>query len=379
MKKRYLMILCTIAVLFAWGSCQSDKAYAKNRCEIFLYLGKSMNLKMPDQSTKKAGKKFRYQVSKKGIVTVSKSGRVFAKKAGTTVITMTKKGKEKKVVKCKVRVISYVRKISLTSASHVVLKAGETSKIRANVVPKTADGTLTYKSLDEAIVKVNKAGKISAVDAGLTYIDVITKGKTQKGKKLKKRVLVYVSDKTVELPKPVIPEKTDLVLKDNTVVENNPDEVPVPAPTSKPTQTLEQAIAAIPTPDARTLLAASFVITSGEKTSTIYFLNRAYEGDVSLSVDGVLLQGSGKVTSLLARLESEVAVLLQGPFFTDSEGTSRRVFRIGRDQETDPWVIQNRQAATRYSLSAYANDTFYGTPYGLIVADGDTLTKIQLK
>lgn len=164
-----------------------------------------------------------------------------------------------------------------------------------------------------------------------------------------------------------------------------PDITPTPAATEQPPETeppartLEQYIAEIQPPGPQTLQAASFVVSSQGRISTLYFLNKAYAGKVSLVIDGVLLQGAGSVEDLLTGLQQEVGVVLKGPYYTSEGGSRRRVFRIGRSSSEEPWVIRNRRDNTVYSFYVMAVDTVYGTPYGLIVADGDTSARIAVQ
>lgn len=391
MNRRHMIALFLIAVLLGTELCQGGVPVnaAKKLRTVTLYRGKSRSLTVPKDSKKKAGSKYRYKSSRPGIVSVSKKGRIKGKKTGTAVVTMRRKNKKSQVYRYRVRVVDYVKDISISSASQVVLKVGEKSKIRARILPETAgEKGLTYHSGNKAVVDVSQTGEVKAVDEGMTYIDVKSKGKKKNGKKIKKRILVYVSETIENVPKPVTPSLGDLVIGKPAVTQGPGATAPsatqepgvsAPPATEKPAQTLAEAIAAIPSPAPDTLLAANFVVSAQGRISTLYFLNRSYKGNVSLMIDGVLLQGAGSVDSLLTKLQKEVAVIFKGPYFTDSDGKSRPTFRIGRDSGGDPWVIKNRRDNTTYSFYAYASDTVYSTPYGLIVADGDTSSRITLQ
>lgn len=431
MKRQYLTVLLIIMALVCGETYHGGELAKAGQkvAAITLYRGAGSYIKMPGNSKKKAGTKYRYTSSAPKIASVSKKGKVKGKKAGTAVVTMRSKGGKKKIFRCRVRVVDYVAKLAFSSASQIILNRGGKSQIRAEVLPKTAgERGMTFSSRDEHVAKVSRTGEVVAVDEGMTYIDVTSKGKKKNGKKVSKTIIVYVNAEqgTIAAPTPVIPSLDDVVLQapdvtaapggapmptataepDATqppvvteqpgtaeppsgsqlpfVTEKPADPTAVPpvptvVPTVKPPQTLQEYIAAIPSPGPEKLLAARFLVSSQGRTSTLYFLNKSYVGNVSLVVDGVTLQGAGSVSSLMSRLQTEVATVLEGPYFTDADGNSRRIFRIGRESSSDPWVIQNRRDNTAYSLYVQAEDTIYGTPYSLLIADGDTGEHIVLK
>lgn len=416
MNRRHLIAFAIItAILCSDVSCGGMTAEAAGKVPVVtLYRGEARYLKIPKNPKKRALKRYRYASSRPKIVSVSDKGRIKAKKAGTVIITMRGKGRKKEVFRYQIRAVDYVGAISLKSASQVVLNIGESSRIRAKVLPQTAgERNILFRSRDEAVAKVSQTGEIVAVEEGITYIDVTSKGKKKNGKKVSKQILVYVNAKEVEAPEPVIPSRGDIVIAvpgrtagpsvtqppgetGQPDLTQPPEETGQPdmtqppeqterpmetvqPPTAQPAQTLEQCIAAIEPPGPQTLQAASFVVSSQGRTSTLYFLNKSYAGNVSLVIDGVQLQGAGSVESLLAGLQQEVGAVLKGPYFTGADGISRRIFRIGRKSGSEPWVIQNRRDNTVYSFYVMAVDTAYGTPYGLIVADGDTSAHIAVQ
>lgn len=426
--RRYIAVLL-FTILICGEVCPDSgmvKA-VKASGQITLYRGKSIYLKIPGKK-KRAGRSYRYKSSRPSVISVSKKGRVKAKKAGTAVVTMRRKGKAKTGFRTRIRVVDYVKKVSVNTATQIVMKAGEEVRIRAEVLPRTAGNRgLTYQSENEAVAKVSKAGRIMAIDEGMVYIGVTSRGKDKKGRTVGTKILVSVSSDAPQVSAPVFPSPQDTVLQSSIVTEmptnpaspsptempsetaspdtqqspvvtkspvsdptvsneplntampsktSMPSETALPAATQKPPQTLSEYVAAIPSPSAQTLVAARFVTASGGRLSTLYFLNPSFTGTVSLVVDGIPLQSSGSVASMMKRLQDEAGVFLQGPSYTDKNGNSRRVFRIGRNDSTEPWVIQNRRDGTEYSLYALAVDTRYHSPYGVIVADGDTSLQI---
>lgn len=432
MNRRRLIAFAMLAAIFCGDiSCGGVTAGAAGKASAMtLYRKEARYLTIPGNPKKKALKKYQYASSRPKVVSVSKKGRIRAKKAGTATITMREKGRKKKVFRYRIRVVDYAGTISLTSASQVVLKIGGRSQIRAEVLPRTAgERRLIFSSRDGSVAQVSPTGEIVAVEEGITYIDVTSKGKKKNGKKIRKSILVYVDAEEAQASTPVIPSRSDTVIaipgrtsgpgaqppeetgrpgasqrpgetgqpgasqrpgeSGQPGASQKPEQTGQPATppaateqppvTDPPAQTLEQCIAAIQPPGPQTLQAASFVVSSQGRISTLYFLNKSYAGNVSLVIDGVLLQGAGSVDGLLAELQQEVGAVLKGPYYTSEGGSRRRVFRIGRKSSSEPWVIQNRRDNTVYSFYVMAVDTVYGTPYGLIVADGDTSARIAVQ
>ena len=105
------------------------------------------------------------------IVTVNKAGKVTAQKAGTATI-IARCGEQE--TSCKVTVIEKPAtdiKINVTdiklSKTTLELEEGQSTMLKATVTPTDAtDKTVTWKSYDEQIATVSKAGEITAKKAG---------------------------------------------------------------------------------------------------------------------------------------------------------------------------------------------------------------------
>ena len=119
-----------------------------------------------------------FKSSKKSIATVSKSGKITARKVGATVITVTMKSGVK--VKCKVTVQKspVVTKSIQLSKKTLVLKRNTTYQLKITRTPVTASDLVIFKSKNNQIATVNKKGKIKAIKKGATYI-LIKAGKSK--------------------------------------------------------------------------------------------------------------------------------------------------------------------------------------------------------
>lgn len=135
--------------------------------------GKSVSLKVTVKPSK-AKKKITYKSSKPAIAKVNAKGKITAKKAGTSKITITVLGKngKKKTVYVKARTIA-VKSVS-ASISKSQLTVGDTAQVRASVSPKNATNKkLTYTSSNQSVASVNsQTGQVTAKAAGTARITV---------------------------------------------------------------------------------------------------------------------------------------------------------------------------------------------------------------
>lgn len=348
-----------------------------------IYRGKSASLTITQKGKKtKTGKKYRYRVANKKIATISAKGKVKGKKAGTTKVTLQKKSSKKKIT-IKIKVVDYVKELRLSSATNIMLKAGEKKSVKAVVYPTTAKSRkVVYASSNKSIATVSSTGTVQAVQSGFATITATTKGTTKKGKKLSKKIYIYVSEETTPVPTPNIPDAGATVIGGGSTPKPGASNTPTPgstatpgatatpAPTERP-KTLEEAIKEIPAPDASTLVAATFVVQDAGATSTLYFINRNYQGTMHVAVDGADMSSSSSVTNVLHKLETEVLgrniAVYTGP---------GDIFRVTRPNISDAWGIRNTSNGNEYRLMAWEKDTKYGTPYGLIITEGDTTSTV---
>lgn len=368
-KSRVAALLAGVMLLGEILSAGSTSGVEAKATQTFtIYRGKSASLTITQKGKKKkTGKKYRYRVANKKIATVSAKGKVKGKKAGTTKVTLQKKSSKKKIT-IKIKVVDYVKGLRLSSASNIMLKAGEKKSVKAVVYPTTAKSRkVVYASSNKSIATVSSAGTVQAVQSGFATVTATTKGTTKKGKKLSKKIYIYVSEEATPMPTPNVPDAGATVIGGGST--QKPGATATPAPTEGP-KTLEEAIKEIPVPDASTLVAATFVVQEAGATSTLYFINRNYQGTMHVAVDGIDMSSSSSVTNVLHRLETEDTagwVTREGP---------GEIFKVSRKNLANAWKIENTINGNIYRLMAWEKDTKYSSPYGLIITDGDTTSKI---
>ena len=105
------------------------------------------------------------------VATVDNLGRVTAKKAGSTYITV--QTEENILKQCKVTVLQPCASISF-SPETVTLKSGEVYTPGLKPIPADTTDTLTWKSFNGKVATVDKDGKITAVKSGNTFVQVQT-------------------------------------------------------------------------------------------------------------------------------------------------------------------------------------------------------------
>lgn len=167
MKKliRCLLIVLLLSGVLMIGQTKdvSAKSIYLNKTDITLNPKQTYTLSLKNTSAKKTWS------SNNGNCTVSSKGKVTAKKAGTSVITVTASGKSYKCT-----VVVQTGKISPTSAS---MRVGSTLTIR-----KSIKYSAKWSSSNKSIAKVTSSGKVTALKAGSCTITCTIKKKKYKCK-----------------------------------------------------------------------------------------------------------------------------------------------------------------------------------------------------
>ena len=124
--------------------------------------------------------KVTYSSSDPTIATVSKDGIVTAKGIGITNIVAYIDLDDSVKTSVKVEVGKKIKEI-VSKEKSIGLKVGETKQLEIGISPKDASKpTLTYRSLDETIAKVNNKGVVTGVKEGATTIIVNTRDGSRK-------------------------------------------------------------------------------------------------------------------------------------------------------------------------------------------------------
>lgn len=114
------------------------------------------------------GDKISYTSSNPSVATISQGGKIEAKAAGKTDITVSAGGASKTMT---LTVTVGSKGISL-NRTFITLKPGEKYKLKGKVSPSSAEQKLTFKSSDTSVAKVSSKGVIKAIGLGSTSIIV---------------------------------------------------------------------------------------------------------------------------------------------------------------------------------------------------------------
>lgn len=189
-KKIIAWILSLVLVFSAFGTIpQSVQASSTDNAKkvqiikpkknvLTLKKGASFNLKAKATPKNLAKKGFVYKSSKKSVASVSKNGKITAKKNGTTKITVSVKGRKKLHDSIKVKVITPVSKITVSGKKEVPL--GKTIKLKAKVSPAKAMKSVRWKSHNPKIASVNSKGVVRGLKAGKAKITAYAKDGSKK-------------------------------------------------------------------------------------------------------------------------------------------------------------------------------------------------------
>ena len=155
---------CTVTVNAPVVSLQ----FEKNEMAIYKGDTEQLNLVKDPADTSDS---ISYSSSYSSVATVSSSGLITAKAAGTATITATASSGIKTT--CKVKVLDYptiVTGVTLDKTEYD-LKTGEMFQLKATVTPNNATNpAITWASTDETVATVNKDGRVTAVGAGKSLI-----------------------------------------------------------------------------------------------------------------------------------------------------------------------------------------------------------------
>lgn len=181
----------------------SNKVLGKSKT---LYVGGPKSLKTTKLKVvvkpAKASKKVKYQSSNKKVATVSKTGKVTAKKAGKATITVTSKSNKKAKKKVKIKVKKYVSpKMTVKATKATIYNGsgeGKTSQVTANFSGTLPSKQVTYTSSDKTLATVSSKGVVTAnsgTKTGTVVITVQTAKKTYAKKTLKQTVTIKVANR----------------------------------------------------------------------------------------------------------------------------------------------------------------------------------------
>ena len=182
-----IMALCMSTVI-ANAATKKVTISAKSQTVYVGTKNKSLGVKVT------SGAKATYKSSTPSIVSVTSTGKITAKKAGSAKITI-KASKKGYVTTTKVITVKAVKRNQTITASDVSVSVGSTKQIGAK-----AKTTLLYKSTDTGIVIVDSKGIVTGKKAGTAYISIYAKNSTTYNcarKKIKVSVIEAQSSNSV--------------------------------------------------------------------------------------------------------------------------------------------------------------------------------------
>ena len=159
---------CDVKSIISISSIELDKTNETIEKGKTVQLNASIN---PNDTTE--DKTLEWTSSNTNVATVDENGKVKAVGGGDTTITV--KSKNGKEAKCQIHVLSHIDSVTLNKKELKVEKTNsETLQATINPSDTTDAKTLTWKSEDENIAKVDGNGKVTGVGTGTTNIIVTT-------------------------------------------------------------------------------------------------------------------------------------------------------------------------------------------------------------
>ena len=137
-------------------------------------------------TSKKDSKKVTYKSSNPAVVSVSASGKITCKKAGTAKITVASKANPKKKDTVKIKVVQRATKLTVTTNGYEIknkktltVTKGKSVKVKIAATPASASNKVTWKTSNKKVVTV-KNGKITAKKTGKAKITATAKDGSKK-------------------------------------------------------------------------------------------------------------------------------------------------------------------------------------------------------
>lgn len=181
------LILILLALYGTGAAADVYGASAKIRIkniskETVLKKGEKKKIKYRVKGAKKKYGKLLFRTSNKKIATVSKKGKIKAKKKGKVTITAYFRNRKRIKKSVRITVGKKVSEIKLTKIDNSrIFEPNESSKISAKVYPSDAGNKrLKWVSSNNAIAKVDSKGRVSFLDTGNVTISVISKQDNRK-------------------------------------------------------------------------------------------------------------------------------------------------------------------------------------------------------
>lgn len=191
---------------------------------IRLVKGASVTLGVAAYTTDGSKAPLTFTSSKPKVAKVSAKGKITARKAGSATISATAANGAKATVKVKVLPTGSGVPVAKVTASGKTSKmtAGAVRNISAKVSPSTATGAkVTYKSSKPAVLKIDAAGRMTALKAGKATVTVKAGGQAAKFtvKVLAAKVPIEANDPSPSpSPSPTTPGDPSDVITDSTIV-----------------------------------------------------------------------------------------------------------------------------------------------------------------
>lgn len=129
-------------------------------------------------SPAQAESKLTFSSSRKSVASVDQNGKVTARKAGKTVITVTTANGKK--AQCTITVKKVKAKKITLNIRKKTLKKGKSFQLKARLTPKTSTDNIRWRSSNKKVVSVSSKGKITARKKGKAVITA----RTGSGKKI---------------------------------------------------------------------------------------------------------------------------------------------------------------------------------------------------
>lgn len=313
-----------------------------------------------------ASQSFKWKVKNSAIASVSSTGLVTGKKAGTTLVraTSTRNSKKYRTIKVTVKAMPAPTKLTITNSTTTVEK-GDKVQFSASVTPANANPAVKWSSDNTAVASITSSGLLTAKAVGTVKIKVASSAKSSI---YTVRTIKVVDTKTVTSVK-IESSSTTLFVGDTLTLSAKV--LPTTAPQNVTWSSNNTTVATVSSSGVvtgKSAGSATITVKAGAKTDTLRVVVQKVtpvteEPSQVTSVAGINAN-LAKIDDILRYATTQLDALYVSGAIDKDEMNERKTtllnaFKMARFAWMSPKTI------TYYTGSGYyrSNVVYFGTPY----------------
>ena len=318
-----------------------------------------------------ASSSVKYSSNKSSVASVSSSGKITAKKAGTAVITVSSayKSSVKDTITVKVVKRSAPKSISIQPNTSK-LAIGKSLQLSVSVSPSSASKLVTWKSSNSSVAEVSSSGKVTAKKAGNVTIYAYSK----RNSKIKGSLKLEVYDPS--MPTSISLNTSSLLLGEKDTITLTPTIEPSTASKAVTWTSSNSSVASVSSSGKITALkpgTATIKVTTQKgglsKSVTVNVLDTTKTTTIparTTTTSGISAN-LAKIEAIQRSARNQVDNELRKGNISSSEASARKkIIDRAFEMQAFPWMTKEKQDYWNLRLNhkAYVpGKVYYGLPY----------------